>query len=183
MTFTPHPLPEPAARLLAEVGAPARLVAHLELVHDVAVRLLDRLADACPDLAVDREAVLFGAATHDIGKALHRHELTGPGSAHEPDGHRLLREHGVAERLARFARTHADWHAPGIGVEDLLVGLADKIWKARRAADLENLVAARIAAASGRERWAAFLILDDILDALAADADARLAYQNAHPVD
>lgn len=178
-----HPLPERAAALLAEAGAPARLVAHLRLVHDVAVRLVDRLAETCPELAVDREAVLFGAATHDIGKALHRRELSGPGSAHEADGHRLLLDHGVDEALARFARTHAAWDDPAADVEDLLVSLADKVWKARRVTDLERLVVDRIAAATGRQPWEAFLTLDDILGELAADADARLAYQARHPAD
>jgi hypothetical protein len=30
-----------------------------------------------------RDAVLFGAATHDIGKTVHIDELSGPRSAHE----------------------------------------------------------------------------------------------------
>jgi hypothetical protein len=177
-----HPLPAEAERLLRELGAPPRLAAHLRLVHDVAYRLTDWLVRQHPVLTFDRAAVLFGAATHDIGKVVHGEELSGPGSAHEPAGYALLRDHGVPERLARFARTHASWTEPDVSIEDLLVSLADKVWKAKRVTDLESLVVDRLAAASGTERWQVFMALDDVLDGLAADADRRLAYQASHPI-
>ncbi|WP_067824056.1 HD domain-containing protein [Actinomadura kijaniata] len=181
-TSEPAPLPDRAARLLADTGAPPRLRAHLRLVHDVARVLVAWTAEHHPAAGVDAEAVLFGAATHDIGKALHPAELSGPGSAHEEAGYALLRSRGVEERLARFARTHADWDAPGTGLDDLLVSLADKVWKAKRVPGLEDRVVDRLAAASGRERWEVFMELDDLLDRVAAGADERLAFQNAHPV-
>lgn len=56
----PAPLPEAAQRLLDLAAAPPRLVAHLRLVHDVAVVLLDGVLGRWPGLPVDREAVLFG---------------------------------------------------------------------------------------------------------------------------
>lgn len=177
----PAPLPERAALLLAQVGAPPRLHAHLRLVHDVALRVVAWVAEHYPGAGIDAEAVLFGAATHDIGKALHPAELSGPGSDHEQAGYALLREHGAEERLARFARTHAAWDAPGIGLEDLLVSLADKVWKAKRVSDLERLVVDRLAEVSGQEAWEVFLALDDLLDRIAAGADERLAFQTAHP--
>lgn len=178
----PRPLPASAAEVLAAVRAPARLTAHLRLVHDVAARLVARLASACPALAVDRPAVLFGAAVHDIGKAVHVGELSGAGSAHEGAGYELLLRHGVPDDLARFARTHGAWRAGDLTIEDLLVSLADKIWKGRREADLERLVVDLLAVAGGQQPWEAYLILDDILDDLAADAPARIAYQASHPI-
>ena len=45
-----------------------------------------------PVLSVDHEAVLYGAATHDIGKVLHPNELDGPGNEHEKDGPALLEQ-------------------------------------------------------------------------------------------
>ena len=51
--------------------------------------------------------MLFGAATHDIGKTPHPAELSGPGSAHEEAGRELLLSLGGSPRLARFAATHA----------------------------------------------------------------------------
>jgi HD domain len=178
----PRPLPDEAVRLLEDLGAPPRLAAHLRAVHDVAADLLAWVADRHPALAVDAGAVLFGAATHDIGKALHPEELSGPGSRHEAAGRALLRERGVEERLARFARTHASWDAPGIGVDDLLVSLADKVWKAKRVPDLEGRVVDALSAASGAEKWEVFMELDDVCDRLAAGADRRLAFQSAYPV-
>ncbi|QKW40460.1 HD domain-containing protein [Actinomadura sp. NAK00032] len=176
-------MPDEAARLLTAVNAPPRLAAHLRAVHDVAADLVAWVRERHPAAAVDAEAVLFGAAVHDIGKALHPAELSGPGARHEPAGHALLREHGVPERLARFARTHASWDGPGIGLDDLLVGLADKVWKAKRVPDLEQRVVDVLAAASGQEPWQVFMDLDDVCDRLAAGADERLAFQAAYPVE
>ncbi|GLZ11397.1 phosphohydrolase [Actinomadura sp. NBRC 104425] len=178
----PPPLPARAARLLADLDAPPRLAAHLRAVHEAAGELVEWMAAAYPGVPVDAEAVLFGAATHDIGKVLHPAELSGPGDRHEAAGHALLRAHGVEERLARFARTHAAWDGDGVTVEDLLVGLADKAWKAKRVPDLEQRLVDRLAAASGEPAWEVFLELDDALGRIAARADDRLAFQAAHPV-
>lgn len=176
------PLPDRAASLLREMRAPPRLAAHLRAVHDVASRLLDWLGQEYPNVTADRDAVLFGAATHDIGKTVHPGELSGPGSTHEQAGYQLLLDHGVAETMARFARTHAAWTGPNITIEDLLVSLADKIWKAKRVPDLEQLVLDRLAAAAGQQPWEAFLALDTVLTRLAENADYRLAFQNSHPI-
>jgi hypothetical protein len=178
---TLRPLPDQVKALLTE--APPRLVAHLRAVHDVAWQLADWVERTYPGMRFDREAVLFGAATHDIGKIIYVAELSGPGSEHEQAGYELLLSKGVEERLARFARTHASWHEPGIGMNDLLVSLADKIWKAKRVQDLEQLVTERLAEAGGQPSWVVFMALDDFLDQVAGDADARLAFQASHPVE
>ncbi|WP_225825740.1 HD domain-containing protein [Streptomyces naphthomycinicus] len=176
------PLPERAALLLERVDAPPRLVAHLRAVHDVAAQLVAWVRAHCPELEFDAEAVLFGAATHDIGKALHPAELSGPGARHESAGRELLLTHGVPAALARFAGTHASWTVPGTGAEDLLVSLADKIWKNRRVTELEDLVVARLAGAGGRRPWEWFMELDEALTAIGESADRRLAYQMSHPL-
>jgi hypothetical protein len=100
-------LPAAAARLLVTLGAPPRLAAHLRAVHDVAHHLTAWLGGHHPGLRFDRDAVLFGAATHDIGKAVHTAELSGPGSEHEKAGQQVLLEAGIDPRLARVAATHA----------------------------------------------------------------------------
>ncbi|WP_433375129.1 HD domain-containing protein [Dactylosporangium sp. CA-152071] len=169
-----RPLPAEVAALLRRVGAPPRLAAHLRLVHDVAAQLLDWLAAHAPGLVVDRAAVLFGAATHDIGKTLHPEELAGPGSAHEAAGARMLEEFGD---LARFAANHARWDRPDATPEELLVTLADKVWKGKRVDDLER----RVAGLLPGEPWEAFMALDDELTRIADTADERLAFQNAYP--
>ncbi|MFE6843925.1 HD domain-containing protein [Streptomyces sp. NPDC057686] len=175
-------LPPVVAALLRELAAPPRLAAHLRLVHDVAGRLADWLAAYCPGLPFAREAVLFGAATHDVGKAVHTAELSGPGSAHEAAGRELLLAHGFTEEQARFAATHAGWAAPGISVEELLVSTADKVWKGKRVPELEDLLVGRIAEAAGTEPWAVFLDLDELLGRIADGGDRRPAFQAAFPV-
>ncbi|MEU0676408.1 HD domain-containing protein [Streptomyces sp. NPDC006172] len=176
-----RPLPADVAGLLGDVGAPPRLVAHLRAVHDVAARLVDWAGGHCPGLPLDREAVLFGAATHDVGKVVHPAELSGPGALHEPAGRELLLTRGVRPELARFAAGHAAW-APGYAVEDLLVSLADKVWKNKRVPDLEDLVVAELSRAGGRPAWEEFMALDEFLTEVGDAADRRLAWQAAHAV-
>jgi hypothetical protein len=174
-------LPDRAASLLEELQAPPRLAAHLRLVHDVAWRLADWADARHPELGYDRDAMLFGAATHDIGKVVFPAEITGPGSAHEEAGRRLLLSHGISPGLARFAATHAAWDSPGIGVEDLMVSLADKIWKNKRVPDLEDLLVTMLAQASGQDAWQEFADLDTLLEAIGDGADDRLAFQASFP--
>jgi HD domain len=174
-------LPGHAAALLEELQAPPRLAAHLRLVHDVACQLADWADTRHPALRYDRDAMLFGAATHDIGKTAFPAELTGPGSAHEEAGRRLLLSRGVSAELARFAATHASWDSPGIGAEDLMVSLADKSWKGKRVPGLEDLLVARLARASGRDTWQEFADLDTLLEAIGDGAGDRLAFQASFP--
>jgi hypothetical protein len=174
-----RPLPPTAAELLRALSAPPRLGAHLRVVHDVAWSLTDALGRRRPDLPFDTTAVLFGAATHDIGKVVHVEELSGPGSAHEQAGEDLLLRYGVPASLARFAGSHgSSWIRPDASLDDLLVSLADKIWKGKRVPELEHAVIEH----TGRTPWEAFLELDDVLAGLAAGADERLAFQAAFGV-
>lgn len=177
-----RPLPAPVAELLLTLDSPPRLAAHLRAVHDVAHRLAAWTEQRYPALPFDREAVLFGAATHDIGKVLHIAELSGPGSAHEEAGRELLLAHGVGPELARFAGTHASWTQPGIDVEDLLVSTADKVWKNKRVPELEDLLVACLSAASDQPAWEVFLALDEALEHIGDGAAGRLAFQSAYPV-
>ncbi|RKS73696.1 HD domain-containing protein [Actinomadura pelletieri DSM 43383] len=177
-----RPLPDRVVDLLRSLDCPPRLAAHLRLVHDVAWRITDWIERRHPGLRVDRRAVLFGAATHDIGKSVHVAELSGPGSAHEPAGRDLLLRHGFDDGLARFAATHASWTHPGVTLDDLLVSLADKAWKNRRVPDLEDLVVAHVTRETGGPAWAEYAALDDLLTDIGDAADRRLAFQSAHPI-
>ncbi len=177
-----RPLPDRVAQLLGTLDAPPRLAAHLRAVHDVAHQLVDWAERQHPALRFDRDAVLLGAATHDIGKTAHVAELSGPGSAHEEAGRELLLTQGFSAELARFAGTHAALTGPDIGIEDLLVSVADKIWKNKRVPDLEDLVVTRLAEASGTTVWEEFLAFDDLLASIGDGADQRLAFQASYPV-
>jgi len=173
----PRPLPEQVQRLCNALTPPPRLVAHLRLVHDTAVDLVAGLGDCFPTLDYDADSVLFGAATHDLGKVLHPNELTATGNQHEQDGPFLLEQHGVPTSLSRFARTHGNWNREeDQPVEDLLVALADAIWKGR-CPELEGRVVKRIAAMISAEQWQVFLKFDDLAARLSADGQKRLAWQ------
>lgn len=151
------PLPYAAVGLCCRFDAPPRLVAHLTLVHDTAVSLLERLGHAYPALKVDSDAILFGAATHDIGKAVHREELSAPGKLHERCGVELLMEAGIPRQQARFAWTHGNWNdGDAIALEDLLVALADSCWKGKRVAELEDLVAEQLSTQTGEPKWSTY---------------------------
>ncbi|WP_416958841.1 HD domain-containing protein [Streptomyces sp. Agncl-13] len=176
------PLPDRVVELLSELGSPPRLAAHLRAVHDVAHQLVVWVEQRYPDVVFDRDAVLFGAATHDVGKTVHVSELSGPGAAHEKAGQTLLLGHGVSPELARFAATHASWARSPVGPEDLLVSLADKIWKNKRVPELEDLVVARLTEATGRAVWEEFLALDEVLARIGDGADERLAFQASFPI-
>lgn len=176
------PLPDRVVELVSALMCPPRLAAHLRAVHDAAHRLVGALEERYPGLAFDRAAVLFGAATHDMGKTVHLSELSGPGAAHEEAGRALLLDLGVSPELARFCATHGAWTRPGTGLEDLLVSLADKIWKNKRVPDLEDLVVARLAGATGRPAWEEFLALDEILSPIGDEAGQRLQFQASFPI-
>jgi hypothetical protein len=169
-------LPADVEALLVEEQAPPRLFAHLTLVHDVSRRLLAKATKAWPRLPVDVDTVAFGAATHDIGKARFPAELSGPGSLHEAEGERLLLARGVSAARARFARTHGADRA-SLDVEELLVVVADTVWKGKRDKGLDDAVVAAIARATRQPTWQVFMTLDAMLEHLAKEADARLEWQ------
>jgi len=158
------------------------LVAHLALVHDVADQFLQELRSRWPNLPVDQHAVLFGAATHDIGKVLHPDELDGPGHDHEKDRPWLLERLGIPAERARFARTHGTWnHETDVMCEDLLVALADTCWKGQRDEKLVMLLASRIASLQGIKEWKVVMALDEMVERVAGLAEERLAWQRRFP--
>ncbi len=160
-------LPPEAIRLCGELNAPKRLIEHLRLVHDAAARICAcGIERAWPELRFDWRAALIGAATHDLGKTLHPCELSRPGNRHVDDGPALLQKHGLPAELARFARTHERWQ-DCIEIEDLIVALADHIWKEARDEALELRITERIAALTGKEKWRVYSALDRILERIA----------------
>ena len=176
-----HELSPEARDLLAKYAAPPRLVAHLTIVHDVALKLIKHLSACWPMLEFDHQCVLFGAATHDIGKAVVPSELTGPGSQHEKIGPQLLLESGFPEAYARSARTHAQWDQEASPqLEDTLVAFADTIWKGKRDEALEQEMTQQIARQCQEELWQVYIKLDDIANDLAKDAHDRILWQGKY---
>ena len=61
-----------------------------------------------------------------------------------------------------------------VSLEELLVALADKLWKGVRKLELEERVIDRVAASLKTDRWDAFVELDNLFETIAADGTARL---------
>lgn len=156
-----RPLPEEALCLLLDAEPP--LVGHLTATHNAAIIVVHGLKRAFSSLRIDAAAVLFGAATHDLGKTICPEELTGPGDRHEEVGPALLEANGVPPYLARFARTHGRWDREPVELEDLLVALADNVWRGCRNEKLEAMIVQRISTALEMQPWEVFSILDDLI--------------------
>lgn len=163
---------EAARQLLRVLGAPPRLLRHVELVGEAAEDLLSELARRGVD--IDASLVRVGVVLHDAGKTLHPAELDAPGAKHEPDGEALLLAHGVTPRVARICRTHARWSSMEVELEDLVVALADKLWKGVRRRALEERVVEEVARVVDRDRWALFIALDEVFERVASRGDERL---------
>ena len=104
-----------------------------------------------------------------------------PGHYHETVGAGVLLDSGFPERLARFARTHGQWQQDeGAEMEDLLVALADALWKGRRDEELEERCCHVIARQCHLDPWRVSLRFYEMTEDLAEGADERLAWQAEH---
>jgi hypothetical protein len=161
-----------ARNLLVSLGAPASLVIHVRLVGEAAELLLAELER----LGVPHDADFVRAAVvlHDAGKILHPGELHGGGSEHEAAGDMLLRAHGVDPALARCCLSHAQWDRLPCSLEELVVALADTLWKGQRNSTLEKRVIDAICGRLDQSFWNLFVELDDCFESIAADGAARL---------
>lgn len=161
-----------AYRLLRELGAPDRLLRHVQLVGEVADDLIHEYEER--QLQFDRTLIELGVAVHDAGKILHPSELVEPGSLHESAGRDLLLAHGVPPEVAQCCVTHAAWDAEGTSFEELTVALSDKLWKGKREPELELRIVDAVAGLQGVDRWDVFPGLDDVFEGIAAGGANRL---------
>lgn len=161
-----------ARALLVELGAPQRLIRHGELVGEAAEMLVMRLRKL--GVSIDEEVVRLGVVLHDAGKIVHPHEFERPGAEHEPAGETLLLGRGVSSEIARMCLSHARWDSMPVSLDELLVALADKLWKGARKPGLEERVIDEVASALGKERWDVFVELDSLFEEVAAQGSQRL---------
>jgi hypothetical protein len=61
-----------------------------------------------------------------------------------------------------------------VSLEELIVALADKLWKGARNSELEERVVERVAACLEQDRWALFVELDTSFEDIAAGGADRL---------
>lgn len=163
---------EDARALLASLGAPRHLLRHVELVGEAADVLIACFREH--RVPIDADFVRIGVVLHDTGKIERPSELVGPGNAHEPAGEAMLLAAGVTPAVARVCLSHARWHQVAATLEELLVALADKLWKGVRHPALEERVLHEAAARSGRDRWDLFLPLDSCFETIAEGGHSRL---------
>lgn len=169
----PIATPEEALSWLTARGARPWLVRHHELVLEAATELVDATTAALA-VKLDRPFVLLGAALHDAGKMIHPAEMSAPGHRHEDAGSALLAYGGFGP-VSRVAVTHARWSERGATMDDRFVALADKLWKGKREAALEDAVVDELARLTHRERWEVFGIVDEIYERVASAGPDRLA--------
>ena len=61
-----------------------------------------------------------------------------------------------------------------VTLEELVIALADKLWKGVRKSELESLIIDRIAEVVGRDRWDIFIPLDSRFEEIASSGHERL---------
>lgn len=160
-----HNSPEDIYSLLKSQQAPDRLIKHHQLVVEAAEEIVSGLKKSFPNLNCNYQQVLIGSAIHDAGKIFFPNEISGSGNDHELAGEKHLLQLGIPLHIARFCRTHAHWQDANNTLEDLLVALADTLWKGCRNEELENdelenLVITKISSSVSEDFWDIFMIAD-----------------------
>ncbi|MEM8675523.1 MAG: HD domain-containing protein [Cyanobacteria bacterium P01_G01_bin.67] len=167
-------IPEDIYLLLQSQQAPERLIKHHQLVVEASHELISGLKQHFPTLACNYQLVLIGSAIHDAGKVFFPDEISSSGNRHELEGEQHLIKLGISPQIARFCRTHAHWNNPDSTIEDLLVALADVLWKGCRNKQLENLVITKIASIGKQDFWDVFIIADSLFEEISDRGTDRL---------
>jgi len=160
-----------ALAFLERLGAPPHLVRHHELVAEAAGELIEYLC--IYEQFFDRQTIVLGAAIHDAGKVFHPREMHASGHQHELTGQTVLELYGLSP-LARFCVTHASWDDDALAIEDLLVALADKLWKGKRVAKLEQRCIKKLAELTGQSFWDVYVEADEAFERVAGRGVDRL---------
>ena len=164
---------EEAYGFLKQLNAPSRLIRHVALVGEATDLLIQKLNQMNIDF--DEKFVRLGVAFHDAGKIIHPQEFVSQGNQHEVDGEKLLISKGVNPRLARCCLSHARWEMMECSFEELIIALADKLWKGKREVNLEKAVIERISKLTNQDFWQLFIELDSCFENIASQGEERLA--------
>jgi hypothetical protein len=161
-----------ARSLLAKLSAPQRLLIHIGLVGEAAELLLAELLRL--GVGHDADFVRIAVMLHDAGKILQPQELDEGGDEHESAGEALLLAQGVDPAIARCCVSHARWAQMQCSLEELVVALADTLWKGQRNSALEKRVIDLVSKSLGYGVWDLFIELDNSFETIAADGTRRL---------
>jgi len=162
---------EQAIELLRRLGAPARLLVHVELVAEAGGAIISELESL--GVQIDKEFILSGIVLHDVGKTVHLLELGQEGELHGETGRDLLLQEGIEPRLAEVCVSHSAWNEAK-RIEELVIACADKLWKGKRVTDLEELLAKQVKDELQLEYWEVFSRLDTCFEEIAGGGDERL---------
>jgi hypothetical protein len=165
-----------AYKLLQHLGASAHLIQHVKLVGEAAESLISSFKQF--DIAFDADWIRLGVVFHDVGKILHPSELVQKGNQHEATGEILLLANNVDPKIARCCLSHGQWQQMECSFEELVVALADNLWKGKRNTELEHKVITTVAELSCQDYWDIFLGLDREFEEVAAKGDLRLSQSN-----
>jgi hypothetical protein len=94
---------------------------------------------------------------------------------HESAGELLLLSQHVDPKIARCCRSHGQWQQMECSFEELVVALADNLWKGKRNIELEHQLITKIAIMLNRDYWSIFIEIDAGFEAIAAAGDLRLS--------
>jgi putative nucleotidyltransferase with HDIG domain len=158
---------------LQTLGASAHLIQHVKLVGEAAeilILLFQKLG-----IAFDADWIRLGVVFHDVGKILHPYEMNEKGNQHEVDGEKLLLSEGVDPKIARCCRSHGQWQQMECDFEELVVALADNLWKGKRNSQLENKLIREVSSVIHKDYWDIFVILDGGFEGVAEKGDLRLS--------
>lgn len=171
--FTTFPSVQDSYRFLQYLGASPQLVQHVKLVGEAAEMLIFQFQKV--GIAFDADLIRSGVIFHDVGKILHPSELIEKGDKHEMAGELLLLSRGVDPKIARCCRSHGQWQKIECSFEELVVALADKLWKGQRITELENKTVSKAAARCNKDYWDLFIVLDGEFAKVALEGDLRLS--------
>ena len=160
-------------QLLQDIGASPRLIQHVKLVGEAAEMLILQFQNL--SISFDLDWVRLGVIFHDAGKILHPSELIEKGNEHEAAGEMMLLAQGVDPLIARCCRSHGQWQTMECSFEELVVALADHLWKGKRNTDLENKVITKAATMCHQDYWDIFVVLDGGFEEVAAGGDLRIS--------
>jgi HD superfamily phosphodiesterase len=153
-------------------GPAFHTVSHTQLVSEAAELLIGKLDTL--GVAIDAEFIRIAVVLHDVGKIVHPAELDRPGTEHEPAGEQLLLSKGINSKLARCCLSHARWASMACSLEELVIALADTLWKAKRLAALETAVVKAVSERAKQDYWDLFIDLYTCFEDIAAGGAERL---------
>ena len=151
---------------------PARLVEHHRIVSEVAGSLAETLSSI--GLEIDAERAELMASIHDVGKSVATDELSGAGSTHEEIGVGVAEDFGLPPSVSKICRSHSSKTTNGMDIEEIVVRLADKLWKGKRDSEFEQQAVSFFAEHLGKDDWEVFMEVDKLFEAVAESGHQRL---------